>query len=335
MHRLLLSSKDLLDKLIFLFKNTLEDEKSAACLKICYFIRYWISEFWTMFQLHSCLAETLEQFKELMREHGQENLYPLLQTKWIGDRVWSQKASQKIKVRSSRKRKVSLLFDHLEPVELAEHLTYLEFKSFCRISFADYQKYIRNECLSENPTMERSIALCNGISQWVQLMVLSRPTSQLRAEVFTKFIYVAQNLQQMQNFNSLMAVVGGLCHTSISRLKDTCTHVPNETTKVLNEMTDLLSSSRNYENYRQAYNKSTGFKIPILGVHLKDLIAVNEAMTDYVDNGKINVQKLQALYNHINELIQLQQNPPLLDANKDLVHLLTVSTGFIFYTLHA
>lgn len=41
-----------------------------------------------------------------------------------------------------------------------------------------------------------------------------------------------QNLQQMQNFNSLMAVVGGLCHTSISRLKDTCTHVPNETSKV-------------------------------------------------------------------------------------------------------
>lgn len=55
-----------------------------------------------------------------------------------GDRVWSHKASQKIKVRSSRKRKVSLLFDHLEPVELAEHLTYLEFKSFCRISVSIY-----------------------------------------------------------------------------------------------------------------------------------------------------------------------------------------------------
>lgn len=40
--------------------------------------------------------------------------------------------------------------------------------------------------------MERSIALCNSISQWVQLMVLSRPTAQLRAEVFTKFIHVAQ-----------------------------------------------------------------------------------------------------------------------------------------------
>lgn len=69
-------------------------------------------------------------------------------------------------------------------------------RNFHLFQFADYQKYIRNECLSENPMMERSIALCNGISQWVQLMVLSRPTPQLRAEVFTKFIYVAQVFQQ-------------------------------------------------------------------------------------------------------------------------------------------
>lgn len=89
-------------------------------------------------------------------------------------------------------------------------------------------------------------------------------------------------------------------------------------------MTDLLSSCRNYDNYRQAYNRCTGFKIPILGVHLKDLISVNEAMSDYVEDSKVNVQKLQALYSHINELIQLQQIPPRLDANKDLVHLLTV-----------
>lgn len=58
--------------------------------------------------------------------------------------------------------------------------------------------------------------------------------------VLTLFlISLQQNLQQMQNFNSLMAVVGGLCHTSISRLKDTCTHVPNETNKVWFSQYDL------------------------------------------------------------------------------------------------
>lgn len=67
---------------------------------------------------------------------------------------------------------------------------YARLSALCQ--FVDYQNYIRNCCMKDIPVMERSIALCNGISQWVQLMVLSRPTAQLRAEVFTKFIHVAK-----------------------------------------------------------------------------------------------------------------------------------------------
>ena len=62
----------------------------------------------------------------------------------------------------------------------------------CSPQFVEYQNYVRDGGLKENPLMQRSIALCNGISQWVQLMVLSRPTAPLRAEVFTKFIHVAK-----------------------------------------------------------------------------------------------------------------------------------------------
>ncbi|XP_047467593.1 RAS guanyl-releasing protein 1-like isoform X2 [Mugil cephalus] len=331
MHRLLISSTDLLDKLITLFKTAMDNDQPTQCQRICYLIRHWIQEFWVMFRSDRSLSESLDEFRDLIREQGQEHLCSLLETKLINERDRSWKASQKMRPNTSKKRKVSLLFDHLEPIELAEHLTFLEFKSFCKISFADYQNYIRSCCMKDIPAMERSIALCNGISQWVQLMVLSRPTAQLRAEVFTKFIHVAQSLHGMHNYNTLMAVVGGLCHSSISRLKDTTSHVHGEVSKVLNEMTDLLSSCRNYDNYRQAYNRCTGFKIPILGVHLKDLISVNEAMSDYVEDNKVNVQKLQALYSHINDLIQLQQIPPKLDANKDLVHLLTLSLD-LYYT---
>lgn len=35
---------------------------------------------------------------------------------------------------SMKKRKVSLIFDHMESDEMAEHLSYLEFKNFCSIS---------------------------------------------------------------------------------------------------------------------------------------------------------------------------------------------------------
>ncbi|XP_078007455.1 RAS guanyl-releasing protein 1 isoform X6 [Phascolarctos cinereus] len=289
MHRLLISSTDLLQKLIALYKDALAKHSPGLCLKICYFVRYWITEFWVMFKLDASLTNTMEEFQELVKANGEELHCRLIDTTQINARDWSRKLTQRIKPNTSKKRKVSLLFDHLEPGELSEHLTYLEFKSFRRISFSDYQNYIVNSCVKENPTMERSIALCNGISQWVQLMVLSRPTPQLRAEVFIKFIKVAQKLHQLQNFNTLMAVIGGLCHSSISRLKETSSYVPHEINKVLNEMTELLSSCRNYDNYRRAYGECTHFKIPILGVHLKDLISLHEAMPDYLEDRKLSL----------------------------------------------
>ncbi|XP_078262510.1 RAS guanyl-releasing protein 1-like isoform X2 [Rhinoraja longicauda] len=326
MHRFHVSSTELLQKLIVLYQNALEQNCAAVCQKICYFIRYWIIEFWIMFKIDKSLTETMEHFQELVRKKGEESHSQCIDTSQISAYEWSRKITQRIKTNCSKKRKVSLLFDHLEPEELAEHLTYLEFKSFRRISFTDYQNYILTGCVKDNPTMERSVALCNGISQWVQLMVLSRPTPQLRAEVFIKFIRVAQKLQQLQNFNTLMAMVGGLCHSSISRLKETSACVPHEVNKVMNEMTELLSSSGNYNSYRRVYGDCTDFKIPILGVHLKDLISLHEALPDNVEDSKINVHKLQILYNHINELVQLQNTVPPLEANKDLVHLLTPAT---------
>uniref|UniRef100_A0A8I3XC95 RAS guanyl-releasing protein 1 n=1 Tax=Callithrix jacchus TaxID=9483 RepID=A0A8I3XC95_CALJA len=292
MHRIIISSAELLQKVITLYEDALAKNSPGLCLKICYFVRYWITEFWVMFKMDASLTDTMEEFQELVKAKGEELHCHLIDTTQINARDWSRKLTQRIKSNTSKKRKVSLLFDHLEPEELSEHLTYLEFKSFRRISFSDYQNYLVNSCVKENPTMERSIALCNGISQWVQLMVLSRPTPQLRAEVFIKFIQVAQ---------------------------------------VLGEMTELLSSSRNYDNYRRAYGECTDFKIPILGVHLKDLISLYEAMPDYLEDGKVNVHKLLALYNHINELVQLQEVAPPLEANKDLVHLLTLSLD-LYYT---
>ncbi|KAG8429532.1 hypothetical protein GDO86_020563 [Hymenochirus boettgeri] len=331
MHGFLIPSTDLLMKLRTLYPDAMQKKSISFCLKICYFIRYWITELWIMFKMDANLTKTMEEFQELVKSQGEELHWHLIDTAQINSRDWSRKLTQRIKPNCSKKRKVSLLFDHLEPQELAEHLTYLEFKSFRRISFSDYQNYIVNGCVKDNPTMERSIALCNGISQWVQLMVLSRPTPQLRAEVLTKFIHVAQKLYQLQNFNTLMAVIGGLCHSSISRLKDTTSHVSHDVTKVLNEMTELLSSCRNYDNYRRVYNECSSFKIPILGVHLKDLIALHEAMPDFLEDHKINVPKLHSLYNHINELILLQNIAPPLEANMDLVHLLTLSLD-LYYT---
>ncbi|XP_039985822.1 RAS guanyl-releasing protein 4 isoform X2 [Xiphias gladius] len=263
----------------------------------------------------------------LVRSDGEETHSQLIDTSCLNPHVnISQAPSPSVK-----KRKVSLIFDHMEPDEMAEHLSYLEFKNFCNVSFLDYRSYVVRGSVRDNPALERSVMMCNGVSQWVQLMILSRHTAQQRAQVFTKFIHVAQKLRALQNFNTLMAVTGGLCHSSISRLKDTSNLLPPDITKALSEMTELLSSRSNYSNYRRVYNECSGFKVPILGVHLKDLISLNEALPDYIDEDKINLSKLQHLYSNINDLLAIHGCTPPFEANKDLLHLLTLSLD-LYYT---
>ncbi|TDH15341.1 hypothetical protein EPR50_G00029880 [Perca flavescens] len=303
------------------------DKRGLKRAQICHLIRQWISQFPAVFEADPLLEQTMGDLWALVRSGGEKTHSQLLDTSCLGPHGNIFQAPSP----SVKKRKVSLIFDHMEPDEMAEHLSYLEFKNFCNVSFLDYRSYVVRGSVRDNPALERSVMMCNGVSQWVQLMILSRHTAQQRAQVFTKFIHVAQKLRALQNFNTLMAVTGGLCHSSISRLKDTSNLLTPDITKALSEMTELLSSRSNYINYRRVYNECSGFKVPILGVHLKDLISLNEALPNYIDEDKINLSKLQHLYSNINDLVAIHACTPPFEANKDLLHLLTLSLD-LYYT---
>ncbi|XP_041033464.1 ras guanyl-releasing protein 3 isoform X3 [Carcharodon carcharias] len=272
MHRWYLPSTELAGKLLLMYREACGEDCNEFRLKICHLMRYWISEFPAEFNLDLGLIRLTEEFRELASQLGCEEHSKLIDISSIPSYDWMRRVTQRKKI-SKKKGKASLLFDHLEPLELAEHLSFLEYKSFRRIS----------------------------------------------------------NLLQLQNFNTLMAVVGGLSHSAISRLKETCSHLAPEVTKVWNEMTELVSSNGNYCNYRKAFAECEGFKIPILGVHLKDLIAVHVAFPDWIDDNKVNIVKMQQLYVTFNELVSLQDANPHLEPNMDLIHLLTLSLD-LYYT---
>ena len=68
--------------------------------------------------------------------------------------------------------------------------------------FNDFKLYAVNGALTDNPRLERSIALFNGLSQWVQCMVLSKTTPQQRAHVIVKFINVAKVSRVHMHFHA-------------------------------------------------------------------------------------------------------------------------------------
>ncbi|XP_061453991.1 RAS guanyl-releasing protein 4 [Rhineura floridana] len=330
-HSWVVPSAELARHLLTLYQEASKKNQQERQRRICHFIRYWLTNYPEAFHLDPHLEEAMAEILEVVRKEGQEEHCHLLNTSGTMTRTWTRSLSCQSSPGCGKKRKVSLLFDHLDAGELANHLSYLEFKAFCCLSYLDFQNYVLRGSVRGSPALERAIALCNSISQWVQVMILNRPTPQQRAEVFTKFIHVTQKLRQLQNFSTLMAIVGGLCHSAIARLKDTHALLPSEITKILSEMTELLSSCGNYRTYRQVYADCNGFKIPIVGIHLKDLVTLHEALPDHVDGGRLNLSKLQSLYEPAREFRVLQQASPPFQANKDLVHLLTLSLD-LFYT---
>ncbi|XP_063058677.1 RAS guanyl-releasing protein 2 [Engraulis encrasicolus] len=324
MHPWYLSSTELAKTLLLKLQ---EDNCSPSRqLQICHLIKYWISEFPAEFDLNPELANQIREFRELLSTNGHSRLCELIDIENVPSYAWRhQLADQSI----TKKSKKSLLFDHLEPGELAEHFTCLEYRSFCNILFQDYHSFVMHGCTVDNPILERFITLFNSVSQWIQLMVLSKPTAPQRAAVISHFIKVAKELLHLQNFNTLMAVVGGLSNSSISRLKDTQALISNEDRKLFNSLVEVVTSSGNYGNYRQRFSECAGgFRFPILGVHLKDLIAVHVALPDWADSGsksRVNLVKTQQLHAILQELATVQTTPPSITERSDLLNLLKVS----------
>uniref|UniRef100_A0A2K6EVG6 RAS guanyl-releasing protein 4 n=1 Tax=Propithecus coquereli TaxID=379532 RepID=A0A2K6EVG6_PROCO len=331
MHSWVLPSADLAARLLTLYQKAAEDTQELRRLQICHLVRYWMTQHPEAVHQEPQLEEAIGRFWATVAQEGN------LAQRSLGDSSnhLSPGGPGPPPPMSSpglgKKRKVSLLFDHLETGELAQHLTYLEFRSFQAITPQDLRSYVLHGSVQGCPALEGSVGLSNSVSRWVQVMVLSRPGPAQRAQVLDKFIQVAQSLHQLQNFNTLMAVTGGLCHSAISRLKDSHTHLSPDSTKALLELTELLASHNNYARYRRTWAGCTGFRLPVLGVHLKDLVSLHEAQPDRLPDGRLHLPKLNSLYLRLQELAALQGQQPPCSANEDLLHLLTLSLD-LFYT---
>ncbi|ELK12865.1 RAS guanyl-releasing protein 4 [Pteropus alecto] len=329
------SEDELLEKCIQSFelkyREAKENTQELRRLQICHLVRYWMTKHPETVHQEPQLEEVVSRFWATVEQEGN------LAQRSLGDNsnLLSPGGPGPPPSMNSpsvgKKCKVSLLFDHLETEELAQHLTYLEFRSFQTITPQDLRDYVLQGSVRGCPALEGSVGLSNSVSRWVQVMVLSRPGPAQRAQVLDKFIHVAQRLHQLQNFNTLMAVTGGLCHSAISRLKDSHTHLSPDSTKTLLELTELLAAHNNYACYRRTWAGCTGFRLPVLGVHLKDLVSLHEAQPDRLPDGRLHLPKLNSLYLRLQELAALQKQHPPCSANEDLLHLLTLSLD-LFYT---
>ncbi|XP_017742836.1 PREDICTED: RAS guanyl-releasing protein 4 [Rhinopithecus bieti] len=245
MHSWVLPSADLAARLLTSYQKATGDTQELRRLQICHLVRYWLTQHPEVMHQDPQLEEVIGRFWATVAQEGNSAQRNLRDSSNLLSPGGPGPPPPMSSPGLGKKRKVSLLFDHLETGELAQHLTYLEFRSFQAITPQDLRSYVLQGSVRGCPALEGSVGLSNSVSRWVQVMVLSRPGPLQRAQVLDKFIHVAQRLRQLQNFNTLMAVTGGLCHSAISRLKDSHAHLsPDSTKEPWNHLKSLLLQIR-------------------------------------------------------------------------------------------
>ena len=147
------------------------------------------------------------------------------------------------------------------------------------------------------PNLTLFSELVNREMMWTISEIVSESSNAAkRMKVIKQFIKVARQCKETQNFNSMFAIISGLGHASISRLKNTWEKLPTKYQKLFQDMQQLMDPSRNMSRYRNLVNGEHVQPpiIPFYPVVKKDLTFIHLANDSKVDS-LINFEKCRMI----------------------------------------
>lgn len=124
-----------------------------------------------------------------------------------------------------------------------------------------------------------------------------------------RLIEIANECRILNNFSSAAAIIFGLDHQSVQRLKNTWKSLPKKTVKVYEELTELISVKNNFEKLREAKNTATPPLIPYLATYLRDISLLelgNPTIIDGTDD-VLNFSKFSMIASQFREIKKLQK----------------------------
>ncbi|XP_043973044.1 ral guanine nucleotide dissociation stimulator-like 2 [Gambusia affinis] len=154
--------------------------------------------------------------------------------------------------------------------------------------------------------------------------------TQQRARLLEKWISVAEECRARKNFSSLYAVVSALQSNPIHRLRKTWQETDREALRRYEELAEIFSDKDNYSQSRELLKEEGTSKfanldnrinnrhhssrsnaqgtVPYLGIFLTDLIMLDTAVKDRLDNGYINFDKRRREFEVLAQIRLLQSS---------------------------
>uniref|UniRef100_A0A8D2PRZ6 Ral guanine nucleotide dissociation stimulator like 1 n=1 Tax=Zosterops lateralis melanops TaxID=1220523 RepID=A0A8D2PRZ6_ZOSLA len=215
-------------------------------------------------------------------------------------------------------------FSSFQDHVVAEQLTYMDvvFVPYhCLGSIWSQRDKKENKNLA--PTIRATITQFNAVTKCVISTILGTRELKIqqRAKIIEKWINIAHECRILKNFSSLRAIISALQSNSIYRLKTTWMFVSKDVMLVYEELSEIFSDHDNYLTSRELLMKEATSKfanldssekenqkksqkrlqlqknkgvmqgtVPYLGTFLTDLIMLDTALQDYVEEFEVIAQ---------------------------------------------
>ena len=162
-----------------------------------------------------------------------------------------------------------------DPLELARQLTIIESKLFCMIQPEELLALEWTKKAGKGVNVKAMSTLSNDLANLVIDTILHLEDVKRRAVVIKQWIKIATKCLELNNYDSLIAILASLNTSMVARLKRTWELVSVKTKARFDELNQITDHSRNYAVLRQRLQDHVAPCIPFVGMYLTDLTFVD------------------------------------------------------------
>jgi len=172
-----------------------------------------------------------------------------------------------------------------DPLELARQITLKESSIFCSILPEELLATEWNKRSGSLAVNVRAMStLSTDLANLVADSVLQLEEPKRRATLIKHWVKIANKCLELNNYDTLMAIICSLNSSTISRLKKTWEVVSQRTKTTLENLRNIVDVSRNYAVLRSRLQNHVPPCLPFVGTYLTDLT--------FVDHGNQDTRKL-------------------------------------------
>ncbi|KAH9179155.1 ras guanine nucleotide exchange factor domain-containing protein [Lactarius sanguifluus] len=198
-----------------------------------------------------------------------------------------------------------------DTLELARQFTIMESNLFCAILPEEILESGQEG--SKPPLNVRAVTgLSTVITGWVAECILNETDIKKRTTLVKFFIKVADRCMTLNNFATSRSILAALDSSTISRLQQTWTGVPQKQKLQLDGVRKLADYARNYHEYRSRLRATVPPAVPFLGLYLTDVTFCREGNTSHrtsplaADKKLINFSKYHKMARIIQDIQRFQ-----------------------------